>query len=119
MSIEISFDVRGADQIRSKFANILGNLPSALDNAVNELGELGLMTAQEMCPVRTGNLRDSIMHSHAFMASVIATFCDYAIWVEFGTWKMGARAFMEPARQAIMAAMQEVGAEKISEVIME
>jgi len=95
MGILISFNVQGlewAAEIVKKAAD-----PEKLDRIVNELGETGLDVASSICPVRTGYLKSTIAHVHTSMTSVVSVGARYAIFVEFGTWKMAARPFMRPA----------------------
>ena len=55
-------------------------------------------TAKQLCPVDTGNLRDSISHIvYTNGNAEIYTNVEYAPHVEYGTWKQRPQPFMEPA----------------------
>lgn len=64
-------------------------------------------------PYDTGNLRSSIQArpAGALAADVVAQ-AEYAIYVEYGTYKMGAQPYMVPAAEAVRpsfeAAMRQV-----------
>lgn len=58
-------------------------------NAVSEITRLGA--------VDTGRLRDSISHAKDDGAAYIGTNVEYAPYVEFGTYRKGARPFLRNA----------------------
>ena len=49
------------------------------------------------CPVRTGNLLGSIHGSVSGMSGEFYTQCDYAEYVEYGTWRQSAKPYFENA----------------------
>lgn len=55
--------------------------------------------AKKLCPVDTGNLRNSITHEtdENEQAAYIGTNVEYAAHVEMGTSKMGAQPYLKPA----------------------
>lgn len=55
--------------------------------------------AKMLCPVDTGNLRNSITHTVDTKEQVtyIGTNVEYAAYVEFGTSKMRAQPYLQPA----------------------
>lgn len=60
-------------------------------------GEAVADEARTLCPVDTGNLRDSIAVSADSGGAEVSADADYAAYVEFGTWKMAAQPFLVPA----------------------
>ena len=50
-----------------------------------------------LCPVRTGNLIESINCDWGDMEIYAETLCDYAEYVEYGTWCMEAQPYFEAA----------------------
>lgn len=56
-----------------------------------------LSYAQELCPVDTGNLRDSGFTKVMSDNVLIGFDAEYASYVEFGTYKMEAQPFLRPA----------------------
>lgn len=82
--------------------------------------------AKELCPVKTGNLRRSIEtrfgeSSGAKATALVGSAVDYAPYVEFGTSRMAARAFLrggfdeagEQAKKEMTSTFAELVAEEI------
>ena len=56
--------------------------------------------AKQLCPVDTGNLRNSITHQQVSEnTEVIGTNVEYAPYVELGTVRMKARPYLRPAAE--------------------
>lgn len=53
--------------------------------------------AKKLCPVDTGNLRNSITHRTEENNEVIGTNVEYAPYVELGTQRTKAQPFLKPA----------------------
>lgn len=53
--------------------------------------------AKVLCPVDTGNLRNSISMSYADLRAEIGPTAYYGVFVEFGTSRMAPEAFMGPS----------------------
>lgn len=66
-----------------------------LSNFVNNV----IMSAQELCPVRTGFLRSTIGDGAYYTQTTahIPVSAEYAEYVEYGTYKMDAQPYFEPA----------------------
>lgn len=69
--------------------------------------------AKVLCPVDTGNLRNSItgvMNSDT--SGAVYTVVEYSIYVEYGTYRMSAQPYMTPAaeqaRPRFLAALQNL-----------
>ena len=62
-------------------------------------GEKAESYAKALCPVDTGNLRNSITHFQSGEDEYIATAVSYAPFVELGTRKMKARPYLRPAAE--------------------
>lgn len=71
--------------------------------------------AKTTAPVDTGNLRSSIQArpAGALAADVVAQ-AEYAIYQEFGTYKMAAQPFMGPAAEAVRPAFEAAMRQVIS-----
>lgn len=64
-----------------------------------------LRTARELVPVDTGYLKSTIQaDSDGDSFCYCETNCEYAQYVEYGTYKMGAQPYFEPAIEAALAA---------------
>ena len=56
--------------------------------------------AKRLCPVDTGNLRNSITHQQMNEnTEVVGSNVDYAPYVELGTHRMAAKPFLRPAAE--------------------
>lgn len=78
---------------------VLEGLSEAMLRALERVGMAAEGYAKDLCPVDTGNLRNSISHKvdDAEQAVYIGTNVDYAPYVELGTVKMDAQPFLKPA----------------------
>lgn len=73
-----------------------------LDAKLVALEAVGLQAegyAKRLCPVDTGNLRNSITHTADDDTAYIGTNVEYAPYVEFGTSKTAAQPYLRPAAQ--------------------
>lgn len=70
-------------------AEVLEALESACQRALEKCGLVGEGYAKKLCPVDTGNLRNSITHmiDEQESAAYIGTNVEYAAYVELGTGK--------------------------------
>lgn len=78
-------------------AAIKGGLQSAFARALERIGLQAEGYAKDLCPVDTGNLRNSITHTSDGNAAYIGTNVEYGKYVELGTVKMAAQPFLRPA----------------------
>lgn len=62
-------------------------------------GEKAESYAKALCPVDTGNLRNSITHFQQGEDEYVATNVYYAPYVELGTRRMKARPYLKPAAE--------------------
>ena len=81
-------------------------LPPEYDYSIPlaEFVENVVSIAQDLCPVRTGFLRSTIGDG-AFVGQTSASIpvsCEYAQYVEYGTYKMEAQPYFEPAIEMAM-----------------
>ena len=72
----------------------------ATERALEICGGKAETYAKRLCPVDTGNLRNSITHQqYDDHTEIIGTNVEYAPFVELGTVKMGARPYLRPAAE--------------------
>ena len=74
-----------------------GELKSAIKQALISIGFTAETHAKKYCPVDTGRLRNSISHTDDGEAAYIGTNVEYGPFIEFGTSKMRAQPYLEPA----------------------
>lgn len=72
-----------------------GQLAAALE----AIGLHGEKRAKEICPVRTGRLRNSISHTYDKTSAYIGTNVEYAPYVELGSSKQKPHPYLRPAVQ--------------------
>ena len=75
------------------------NVREAAAVALEEIGLLAERYAKELCPVDTGNLRNSITHTvdEENLVAYLGTPVEYATYVEMGTSRMKAQPYIRPA----------------------
>ena len=75
-------------------------MQKAKNRALEIIGGKAETYAKQLCPVDTGNLRNSITHAQQDdNTEVIGTNVEYAPHVELGTYKMAARPYLRPAAE--------------------
>ena len=96
------------------FHSNLGEIGKATDAqlkvAAEIIGGMAESYAKQVCPVDTGNLRNSITHSTEDNGHtvVIGTNVEYAPHVEMGTVRMRPRPYLRPAIEQHIAEYQGV-----------
>ena len=65
--------------------------------ALETVGQRAEVHAKELCPVDTGQLRDSIGHAAEEDSACVGTDVEYAPFVELGTSRTPAQPFLQPA----------------------
>lgn len=72
---------------------------AAFARALERIGQQAEGYAQDLCPVDTGNLRDSITHILLLeiLAVIVGTNVEYAPPVELGTRLAAAQPYLKPA----------------------
>ena len=79
---------------------VLTAAEKAKSQALEMIGGKAESYAKKLCPVDTGNLRNSITHQrYDENTEVIGSGVKYAPYVELGTYKMKARPFLRPAAE--------------------
>lgn len=87
------FSVRIEDHSEEFLRELAAKIPVALE----ECGLVAEGYAKRLCPVDTGNLRNSITHTQSENAEYIGTNVEYGPYVEMGTTRARAQPFIKPA----------------------
>jgi len=76
-------------------------LEAEIHEILHTSGAAMMSYAQSIVPVRTGNLLSSIFYDidDDALAVTLGATADYASFVEYGTYKMAPRPFLEPSAQ--------------------
>lgn len=77
--------------------DIKRELDREIQMALEKCGLVAEGYAKRLCPVDTGNLRNSITHTVRDVTVYIGTNVEYAPYVELGTTRTRAQAFLKPA----------------------
>lgn len=85
----IEIKISGLDEIISKYRALNSNTDTILKNALFKAGQQIQASAKLLCPVDTGELRNSINVVRVENGVSIGTNCEYAIYQEFGTGSKG------------------------------
>lgn len=99
--MNVSISVSGSESVSAAAERINAALPQALLAGAEAVAEC----ARGMCPVDTGALRSSISVSADGAGAVVSAGEDYAVYVEFGTYKTPAQPFLAPALSAAAGEM--------------
>lgn len=84
----------------SHAASVLTAEEKAKSQALEMIGGLAESYAKKLCPVDTGNLRNSITHQrYDESTEVVGSNVEYAPYVELGTVRMKARPYLRPAAE--------------------
>ena len=78
----------------------LSSLNSAMARALETCGGMAESYAKGLCPVDTGNLRNSISHAPGGKNTMyVGTNVEYAPYVELGTRRAKAQPYLRPAAE--------------------
>lgn len=89
--------IEGIDGLTEMLEEEKEKIRRGIQKGLSEAGEKVVAEAKAECPVDTGNLKRSINKKVASTSCVVGTNVEYAPYVEFGTYKMAAKAFLIPA----------------------
>lgn len=94
----MELDVEGAENISSRFQDKAEALRSGMGDALREIAQVIVDSAQANAPVDTGYLRDNIqIQSESDTEVIVVSAAEYSTFVEHGTRYMSAQPFFEPA----------------------
>lgn len=81
---------------------LVSQVKAEVDTRMRRCGEAMVTAAKQRAPIRTGHLQASIGYTYRQSDQTVQLYADapYAIFVEFGTYKMIARPFLRPAMEA-------------------
>jgi HK97 gp10 family phage protein len=95
MSVKISINLSNFDVLSSCFGCLCEQYLEAVEQAMMNVAQDILATANTLVPVRTGYLKSTIaIEQHSKFQLKVKAMTPYACYVEFGTRKMSARLFL-------------------------
>ncbi len=71
------------------------------EKLVEEMLAAGLQSAQQLVPVKTGALHDSLHSEQDGTTGAYGSDLDYSVFVEMGTFKMAAQPYLMPSLDAV------------------
>lgn len=98
--------LRNADRLMGRLAELRLRLNEDAVRAVSLAADAACETARSLAAVDTGELRGSISAVHNGLEARVAAACGHAAAVEFGTSRMPARPFMQPAAESAGAVLR-------------
>lgn len=84
-------------EVEDHTEEVLDGIRQAKARALEKIGLAAEGYAKRLCPVDTGNLRNSITHDTDDEAAYIGTNVEYAVYVEMGTVNTPAQPYLKPA----------------------
>lgn len=99
-SIEPVVTVTGVSFVQRQIALRSARVKAALNAVVREYTFIVERWAKRLAPVDTGRLRASIRTRLMYLVGEVFTDVEYAPYQEFGTSKMDAQPFLEPALES-------------------
>jgi HK97 gp10 family phage protein len=106
MVLQITMQVEGLEAVVDTVRDAASR--EKMEQAVDDLGEIGFWEAVGLCPVLTGALRASINHVHSGLTSIVSVGLYYAEYQEFGTSHNAAHPFMRPAAEKVRSAANSI-----------
>jgi len=92
MNVTVNYKI-----VDNRLPEIIAKVPGLVSAAVKKTAFDIETDAKQFSPVDTGTLQGSISAEVEEFSAAIAPHTEYAGYVEFGTWKMGAQPYMRPA----------------------
>lgn len=93
----VTVDIKGIAEACGSLEAAQAKIAAGIAAGVARAGAIVEADAKGQCPVATGNLRASINMSAGGNTCTVGTNCEYAGYVEFGTYKMAAQPYLIPA----------------------
>lgn len=95
-------------EFKTNLKDVISELETKAARALEAVGMQGENYAKRLCPVDTGNLRNSITHTTDEDTAYIGTNVEYAAYVELGTLKTKAQPYLRPAAENHTAEYKEI-----------
>ena len=88
--MKIEYQIQGSAELLAKLKALGGDVDKAVEQGLMQGAKAVQAVAKQLCPVDTGQLRNSIAtEKEDRMAVSIGTITEYAVYVEFGTGSKG------------------------------
>ena len=91
--------IEGTDEVMAMLDKFSAKIESGAQKGLAKGAMLIADRAKVLAPVRSSTLRDSITSKAEGMSAEVGTNVEYAIYQEFGTYKMAAHPYLIPAME--------------------
>ena len=110
----MQFSVEGLENVQAMIDDKINNLTEKLSEGIAESCKVVEADARGLCPVDTGELQKSITSEVSGTTGTVGTNKEYAMYVEFGTYKMEAQPYLVPALKSNEETIVEIIKGKIA-----
>ena len=117
MGLLVEFDLVADFGFKTETPTV--GIPIDYEDGMEEFETVFMDTIEELCPVDTGFLHDSIQIETIDTTVKAWTDCEYAQYVEYGTWKQDPQPYFEPAVEAALDAAIPVWNDAMEEALEE
>jgi len=101
MSFQI--EIKGLDTLRKKFAQAPKTFEPILKNGIVDSAKVIVRNEITEAPVKTGNLRRSILFKYSPIQAIIKPNSEYAYWVHEGTGIYAGKGMIRPKNAKVLA----------------
>jgi HK97 gp10 family phage protein len=108
LSIEISCDVKGMEEFQTAIRNFDSAMQKQVHRQLVSWAPDVKALAKQLVPVRTGHLRSSIYAKISEWVAEVGAEAAYALFVEFGTYRMRAQPYLYPAIQRYLPRLEQI-----------
>jgi len=92
--IEFRVRLEGSEELQRLLILLPDVMSNAIDAGLDDIGKKGEKYAKALCPIRTGELHDSIGYGVGNNVVYLYASAPHARYVEFGTGRRGREAFV-------------------------
>lgn len=89
--------ISGKVDVKTKRSEVQKEFLQKAQKALEKIGLTAESYAKLLCPVDTGNLRDSLSHEGHELTEYIGTNVEYGVYVEMGARGRAPQPYIEPA----------------------
>jgi HK97 gp10 family phage protein len=108
MSVSVEINVAGAEDLRQALSRLDKEMQAQVQRQLADWAAKVKTHAQQLAPVRSGNLRDSIFVKTQNWNAQVGAEVPYAAAIEFGTLRTQARPFLQPALKEHLPQLEQV-----------
>ena len=108
MSVNVQIDLQGGEEFAQAMNRLDVQMQAQVQAKLAGWAETVKAEAQQIVPVRTGNLRNSIFARTQQWQTEVGAEAAYAAAIELGTFRARARPFLQPALEQHLPELEQV-----------